>query len=108
MTRVDTTALAEVVGQCFEHSTDGRFTPEERARFLVEGKRLRGLLMNLLSAQFIEGTEAVASANAAVRNVNADLKVSADRLAGIATTLNNVARLVGTFDRLLNVAVSFV
>ena len=42
MTRVDTTTLAEVVKQCFEHSTDGRFTPEERARFLVEGKRLRG------------------------------------------------------------------
>ena len=108
MTRVDTTTLAEVVKQCFEHSTDGRFTTEERARFLVEGKRLRGLLMNLLSAQFDDGTEALVGANAAVRAVNADLKASADQLAGIATTLNNIARLVGTLDKLLNVAVSFV
>jgi hypothetical protein len=108
MTRVDTTTLAEVVKQCFEHSTDGRFTPEERARFLTEGKRLRGLLMDLLSAQFTDGTEALVDANAAVRAVNADLKASAEQLARIATTLTNIARLVGTLDKLLNVAVSFV
>ena len=108
MMRVDTTALAEVISQCFENATDGRFTPEERALFLADGKRLRGLLLNLLSAQFDDGTQQVVNANVEVKAVNADLKASAISLAQTAATLNNVARLVGTLDGLLNVAVKFV
>jgi hypothetical protein len=108
MMKVDTTTLAEVISQCFENSTDGRFTTEERALFLADGKRLRGLLVNLLSAQFEDGTQQVIDANVELKTVNADLKASEMSLAQTATTLNNVARLVGTLDGLLNVAVKFV
>jgi hypothetical protein len=108
MMRVDTTTLAEIISQCFDNATDGRFTLDERAVFLADGKRLRGLLMNLLSAQFEEGTQEVVDANAELKAVNADLKSSATSLAKTATTLRNVARLVGSLDGLLNVAVKFV
>jgi hypothetical protein len=105
---LDTSTLAEIIRQCFDNATDGRFAPDDRAVFLADGKRLRGLLMNLLFAQFEEGTQEVVDANTKLNAVNADLKSSATSLAKTASTLRNVARLVGSLDRLLNVAVKFV
>jgi hypothetical protein len=108
MMKVDTTTLADVIGRCFDNATDGRFASSERAAFLADGKRLRGLLLNLLSAQFDNATQQVFSANAELKAVNTELRTSAVSLAKTTTTLNNVAQLVGTLDGLLTLAVSFV
>jgi len=108
MMKVDTTTLADVIGQCFDNSTDGNFAASERAAFLADGKRLRGLLLNLLSAQFNNGTQQVLNANIELKAVNTELRASAATLTKTATTLNNVAHLVGSLDGLLTVAVSFV
>jgi hypothetical protein len=108
MMKLDTTTLADLIGRCFDNATDGRFTSSERATFLADGKRLRGLLLNLLSAQFNNGTQQVLAANAELKAVNTELRTSAVSLAKTATTLNNVGHLVGTLDGLLTVAASFV
>jgi geranylgeranyl pyrophosphate synthase len=108
MMKVDTTTLSDSVTQCFDNATDGRFSTSERAAFLTEGKRLRGLLLNLLSAQFNNGTQQVVDANAELKAVNTELKAAAANIAKTASTLNNVAHLVGTLDGLLGVAVSFI
>jgi len=108
MMRVDTTTLADAITQCFDNATDGRFSTLQRAAFLTEGKRLRGLLLNLLSAQFNNGTQQVLDANAELKAVNTELKAAAASIAKTASTLNNVAHLVGTLDGLLGVAVSFI
>jgi urease gamma subunit len=108
MMKVDTTALADSITRCFDNATDGRFPLQQRAAFLADGKRLRGLLLNLLSAQFNNGSQQVLDANDELKAVNAELKASAANIAKTASTLNNVAHLVGTLDGLLGVAVSFI
>src|SRR5262249_37320802 len=102
------TTLTDVISQCFDNSTDGRFAEPQRALFLAEGKRLRGLLLNLLSAQFATGTPEVLNANAELKAVNTDLKTSLVNLSNTATTVGSVAHLVGTLDGFLNAAVIFV
>ena len=108
MLKVDTATLTDIVNQCFDFSMDGRFSQAQRTIFLADGKRLRGLLMNLLSAQFDEGNQRVLDANDQLSKVNARLADSAAALANVAQTLGDVATLVGNLDKLLNVAASFL
>lgn len=108
MINVDTTTLADVIKRCFALSADGRFSDQQQSAFLADGKRLRGLLLNLISAQFNDGTQAVLDANSKLQNVNAQLDNDASVLSNAAATLLNVSSLVNTLDELLNVAASFV
>src|SRR5260370_42423114 len=105
---VDATTLAAIINRCFAFSADGRFSDAQQSSFLVDGKRLRGLLLNLLSAQFNDGTQAVLDANSRLTEVNTKLANSTAALANTAQTLNDVASLVGNLDKLLNVAARFV
>lgn len=105
---IDTVALTEIINRCFELSMDGRLSDFQRNSFLVEGKRLRGHLMNLLSAQFDEDSEEFKQASKRLKTVNTEIRDGAAVLARTAAVLNNIANLVGTLDKLLNVAVSFV
>jgi hypothetical protein len=108
MTKVDTTTLADIINQCFAYSSDGQLSDDQQGMLLADGKRLRGLLLNLLSAQFDDGTQAVSDANNKLTAVNMKLANSAEALANTAQTLNDVASLVGNLDKLLNVATSFI
>jgi len=87
---------------------DGRLSQPQRTAFLADGKRLRGLLINLLSAQFDEGNQAVLDANGELSNVNSKLAASAAKLANLEQTLGDVATLVRNLDKLLNVAANFL
>ena len=108
MIKVDTTALANIINQCFDYSSDGRIPSSEQTAFLADGKRLRGLLLNLLSAQFDDGTQAVLDTNKQLAAVNRQLGDAAASLAQSAQTLNTLANLVGNLDKLLNVAANFL
>ena len=108
MLKVDTSSLTDVINQCFDYSMDGRFDLNQQSAFLAEGKRLRGLLLNLLSAQFDDRTQAVVDANKQLDAVNTSLLNSTAVLAKTAQTLNDIANLVGNLDKLLNVATSFI
>ena len=108
MLKVDTTTLSGIISQCFAYSSDGRLSTTQQGAILADGKRLRGLLLNLLSAQFDDGTQAVLTANSQLTNINAELANSAAALANTAKTLNDVAGLVGNLDKLLNVATTFI
>ena len=108
MLKVDTTTLADIVNQCFAFASDGRFTLPQQKALLADGKRLRGLLLNLLSAQFDDGAPAVVDANNQLVGVNNDLADATAALANVAKTLGDVANLVGNLDQLLNIAVSFI
>lgn len=108
MEKVDTTTLTEIIDQCFDLSMDERFTDVQQKKFLAEGKRLRGLLLNLLTAQFDKGTQTLIDANNQLDAVNTALSDSVAVLANAADTLNQVATLVGNIDKLLNVATNFI
>ena len=108
MATLDTATLSTIVNQCFANSTNSQFSSQDRNNFLVEGKRLRGQLLNLLSAQFNAGTPALTAANNALAKVNGDLSNNATVLANTAQTLNDISSLVSNLDKLLPLAASFV
>ena len=105
---VDTATLTTVINQCFANAIDGRFSPADQNTFLIEGKRLRGQLLNLLSAQFDAGSAQLVAANNKLTTVNTELSNSASVLANTAGTLNDIASLVSNLDSLLTTAISFV
>src|SRR5882757_3304077 len=108
MIKVDTTTLTDIINRCFDYSMDGRFSVIQQTALLADGKRLRGLLLNLLSAQFDEGTQVVLDANTQITGINTALSNSATVLANAGNSLSEVASLVGNLDKLLNVASSFL
>jgi hypothetical protein len=107
VTRVDSVALTDIITTAFDLSMDGRLRPAERQGFLVAGKRLRGALVNLLTARFDAGTAELEAANGSIRKVNGDLKASAQSLAQIAERLQELSTLAGSLDALLSVAAGF-
>jgi hypothetical protein len=105
--RLNVQELTDCIVECFELSSSGAVPRELRNEFLVLGKRLRGALLNLVSAKFSEGTEAVRDANTRIGEVNRRLKAEATRLSDFAATLHAGAALVGALDSLLKLAVAF-
>jgi len=108
MEKVDAVTLTEVIDRCLDYSMDLRFTQAQRSKFLALAKRLRGSLLNLLSARFDAGTAALKDANAQLTTINAGLKKSAETLANAAETLSNLTKLVGALDKLIGIAASFL
>lgn len=106
--RVDAVALTVTIDRCLDYSMDGRLTEPERMQFLIAAKRLRGALLNLLSARFDEGTPALSSANAELRRVSTALKKETAVIENAARTLAELTALVAALDRLLGVAVGFL
>jgi hypothetical protein len=108
MATVDTSTLTTIINQCFSFATDARVGSQDQNNFLIEGKRLRGQLLNLLSAQFNAGSPELAAATNSLTAVNNTLTQSATVLANTAQTLNDIASLVSNLDKLLSTAVSFI
>lgn len=106
--KCDTATLTQIIDKCFDFSMDGRLTQQQRTKFLTLGKRLRGTLVNLLSAQFDDGTKAVEDANANLKSINKRLEDTANTLNNIASTVKDIALLVGALDKLIGIAKTFV
>jgi hypothetical protein len=105
---VDTVTLTTIINECFSYATDLQLTPADQNGFLIAGKRLRGQLLNLLSAQFDNTSTQFAAAAKSLTAVNTTLATDATALANTATTLKNIGTLVSNLDKLLTVATSFV
>lgn len=86
---------------------DGRFSPAQQTNFLALGKRLRGCLVNLLSATFKDGTPQVVAANQAIAANNKTLSDAVQTLGKAGQILNNLDQLVGVLDGLLQLAAGF-
>jgi hypothetical protein len=107
MLSVDTPTLTNIIKTCFNLSMDGRVADDQQSEFLVTGKRLRGCLVNLLSAQFNDGTQQVLDANQQLNQINQRTAHAADSLAATANILNQINTLVHVLDDLLKLAASF-
>lgn len=105
--KCDTPTLVQIIDRCFDLSMDGRLTSSQRSKFLTLGKRLRGSLLNLITARFEEGTKEVEKANDDIKNINQSLKDEANTLNNIASRVKEIASLVGVLDKLIGIAVSF-
>jgi hypothetical protein len=106
--KVDAVALTEVIDRCLDLSMDGRLSPAQRRKFLVVAKRLRGSLVNLLSARFEKRTEALRQANDELTAINKALKKEAETLARTAQAIAHLTKLAGSLDKLVGVAARFL
>ena len=105
--RTDNVQLTQIIERCFDCSMDGRFSPAQQTDFLAAGKRLRGSLLNLLSATFNDGTKEVVDANQMLQQRNQELANSAQLLNNATAVLKKLTELVGVLDGLLKLAAGF-
>lgn len=108
MLTIDSATLSALVKSCFLLSMDGRLTPQQQGEFLVAGKRLRGLLLNLISAQFNPSTAAVVAANAQLGAVNQQIGQLGANLANVKAVITQATAVISTLDGLLSLAAKFV
>lgn len=105
--KTDNAALTQMIDRCFDLSMDGRLKPEQRKEFLALGKRLRGSLLNLLTAEFGDATQAVTDANNGIKELNSSLSTITQELASVSQVIAQVGQLVSLLDELLKVASKF-
>lgn len=104
----DTVALTDIINDCFLLSMDGRLSIDQQTEMLTLGKRLRGTLINIISAIFDDQTEDFQKATADLKKVNNDLKAQIQQLTNLAQTVKEIGALIGDLDKLLSVATAFV
>lgn len=104
--KIDSAALTRCIEKCFAMSRDGRLSLEQRRGFLIQGKVLRGHLINLISAVF-DDARAVEEADQAMRDLNQKLVEAFNDLAAISQALEVLASVSGLLGNLLKLAVSF-
>ncbi len=108
MIRLDTTGLTDLINRCFTYGTDPRVSQDAQSAFLAGGKRLRGLLLNLISAQFHDRTQAVLEANQEIVNLNTRLSNPNVTLANLPASLGAIASIILSLDKLLDVAAAYL
>jgi hypothetical protein len=108
VTRVDSPLLSSVIVELLDRSMDLSYAPDERAEFLALAKRLRGTLVNLLTAVFESGTPELVDANARLVAVSHQLERNAGSLDRVAEDIHAVTSLVGTLDSLLGIGAQFL
>ena len=104
---VDTTTLTSLISTLVDDSMDGRIPEDVQNQCMVLAKRLRGTLVNLLSARFNEGTAEVVKANNDLATVNSQIQKGIDETNSFAQALAKATALVGQLDGLLSLAVKF-
>ena len=106
---LDTPRLTEAISLCFEQSKNTDLPASERARFLFQGKQLRGHLMNLLTAEFdADLDDEVSEANARLGAVVKQLKKDVDDLAKVRERLAELRGIAKLLETLVSGAASFV
>ena len=105
--RTDNQNLASIIELCFDYSLDDRVPEELQKKFLALGKRLRGTLLNSITAEFEGDTAQVIEANNQIKAVNNELKNETQVLDNIANTVEQLGQLVSILDDLIGIALSF-
>jgi hypothetical protein len=102
----DTEALIVVIMKCFEYGMDGSIPLSDRQKFINEGKRLRGVLVNLLSMWFDTSAQAYAEASLKLKDVSDRLEDRIETLKDVVGSVSMLAELVKVLDKLLEIAAS--
>ncbi|MHC4570896.1 MAG: hypothetical protein ACYS0C_02310 [Planctomycetota bacterium] len=105
--RTDNQKLASIIELCFDYSSNDRVSEEDQKKFLALGKRLRGTLLNLITAEFEADTAQVIEANSQIESVNNKLRNEAQVLDDIANTIEQLGRLASILDDLIGIAAIF-
>jgi ABC-type transporter Mla subunit MlaD len=103
--RADHQQLVKCIEACLDLSMDDRLSQASQNEMLALGKRLRGSLVNLLTAEFADDLKQVNEANTQLQVISktlADKNAAIDR---IAEVISQVGQVVKELDALLKFAV---
>lgn len=106
--KVNNADLAQLAERCFDLSMDGGVQLSDQKDFLAMGKRLRGSLLNLLTAKFEEGTQSVVNANTMIDDLNKKMSNVTQVLNNTSQVIAQIGKLVSILDDLLKIATAFV
>ena len=107
MKKTENELLVACIEKCFDLSMDGRLSQARQNDMLALGKRLRGALINLLTARFAEDFQQIDEANKQIQQVSQMLDSSNKAINKIPDTIKRVNKLLKALDKLLKFAVSF-
>ena len=108
MKKIDTEKLVVCIERCFNLSMDGRLSQARRSEMLALGKRLRGSLINHLTATFPDDLKQVDDANKQLQEVNKTLADANAAINKIADTVKEINKLVTVLDKVLKFAANFL
>ncbi|WP_375768617.1 hypothetical protein NR798_44215 [Archangium gephyra] len=100
----DTQTLSRLAERCLELSMAGALPPETRAQYYAHAKRLRELVMQLLSARFDANSSEFKQATDAMHDTNHALAEAAEDLNKITQAVGRLTALAGYLDKALGVA----
>jgi hypothetical protein len=106
--KINNQLLANIIEKCFDYSCDGGISDTDRKDFAFWGKRLRGILVNIITAEFDGDSAKFKQANAEIKAVNIRLQEATQVLEQVAETVEQLGKLASILDDLLKTAISFV
>jgi len=106
--RIDGKQLVQCINFCLDLSMDGRLTDQQQSEALALAKRLRGSLMNLLTAEFPKDSVAVKEATEKLKSANEMLKQTKEQIDKFANTVAAVNEVLSKLDGLLSIVGKFL
>lgn len=101
---IDTRALKATTARCLELAMDSAVPAEAQAQLMSAGRRLRELLLEVVSRRFNARTPEVSAANLAITAANAALAADLSRVKATAGAIKKLATLVSTLESALEAA----
>lgn len=103
---LDIESLTRNIKQCFANARDTEnYSPERCRDWLVQGKILRGHLLNLVTAEFMkEAAPEIQAANEQLKDINTRLKNTQQVLQNYNDTIKSLTDLAGILERLIRLA----
>jgi hypothetical protein len=103
--KTDNQELVKCIEACLDLSMDDRLTQTQQNEMLALGKRLRGSLVNLLTAEFPEDLEQVEDANQELQAISQVLADKNQAIENISVIIGKINQVVKGLDGLLKFAI---
>lgn len=104
--KTDNQELVKAIEACLDLSMDDRLPQARQNEMLALGKRLRGSLVNLLTAEFPDNLKQVEEANQQLQQLNQTLADRNQAIDQIADTISKLNQGVKVLDGLLKFAIT--
>ncbi|MGH8109171.1 MAG: hypothetical protein ACREO1_10715 [Arenimonas sp.] len=105
---LDAELLTRLIQLCFKLSQKPGITETQSRNLIVLGKKLRGVLINVLTSKFDASTQLFIDSTDELRNTNKALKEALDDLQKTADAIKKATGVLKLLDKLLQIAVGFL
>lgn len=105
---LDGEMLVRLIQLCFTLSQKPGITPKQSRDLIILGKKLRGVLLNILTAKFDASTQLFIDATTELKATNKVLEEAIDDLQETAEAIKRATGVLKLLDKLLGIAVAFL